>query len=266
MSGRIVTLLLLLSGICSHGQGPPYSGQQDLLSCPRCLGPPDLVSTVQSAPTMSPELTLNAYHRRTALQARALASYDASTIVDAGLPDTGQQGRFELQTRYVAPATLRFIPLRFTGDRFVKSQVINRYLQAEVQHVEERDRSATAISASNYHFSYKRSESVTGKSWHVYTVKPRRKAPGLFKGEIMLDGTTGSLRRTKGAMVKSPSFFVRKIEFEQDYEDVNGVTVPVHLRCTARARLLGRVVIEVVMRDYALLALSDPPLFWPSVN
>ncbi len=215
---------------------------------------------------MSPELALSVYHHRAALQAGALTSYDASTIVDADLPDSRQQGRFELQTRYMAPATLRFIPLRFTGDRFVKSQVINRYLQAEVQHVEERDRSATAISAANYHFSYKRTESMAGKPLHVYAVKPRRKAPGLFKGEIMLDATSGSLRRAKGTLVKSPSFFVRKIEFQQDYEDVNGVTVPVHLRSTARARLIGRVVIDVVMRDYALLALSDQAIFWPSVN
>ncbi len=215
---------------------------------------------------MSPELALRVYHRRAPLQAGVLTSYDASTIVDADLPDTRQQGHFELQMYYVAPATLRFVPLRFTGDRFVRSHVINRYLAAEVQHVEERGHSATAILPANYSFSYKRTERAIGKVWHVYAVKPRRKAPGLFKGDITLDATTGSLRRAKGTLVKSPSFFVRNIEFEQDYQDVNGLTVPVHLRSTAKARLIGRVVIDVIMRDYALVALNDEPIFWPSVN
>lgn len=196
----------------------------------------------------------------------SLTSYDASTIVDAALPDIQQQGHFELQTYYVAPGTLRFIPLRFTGDRFLRSHVIHRYLAAEVQHVEERDRSTTAITPANYSFSYKRTERTVGKTYHVYTVKPRRKAPGLFKGEITLDATSGSLRRAKGTLVKSPSFFVRKIEFVQDYEDLKGLTVPVHLRSTAKGRLIGQVVIDVIMCDYALVALNDQPIFWPSVN
>jgi hypothetical protein len=206
---------------------------------------------------MSPELALNTYYRRAARQAGGLASYGMSTVVDANLPDTLQQGRFELRTQYIAPSTLRFTPLHFTGDRFVKSHVINRYLQAEAQHVERQDRGATAINLANYTFSYKRSETTGGQVLHVYAVKPRRKSPGLFKGEITLDATTGSLRRAKGTMVKSPSFFIRKIEFEQDYEDVGDLTVPVHLRSTAKARLVGRVVIEVTMRDYSLLAQNE---------
>lgn len=206
---------------------------------------------------MSPELALSTYYRRAARQAGGLASYGVSTIVNANLPDSMQQGRFELQTQYIAPATLRFTPLRFTGDRFVKSHIINRYLQAEVQHVERQDRAATAINLANYTFNHKRTETIGGRVLHVYTVKPRRKSPGLFKGEIALDAITGSLRRAKGTMVKSPSFFIRKIEFEQDYEDVNDLTVPVHLRSTAKARLVGRVVIDVTMRDYSLLAQNE---------
>ena len=208
---------------------------------------------------MSPELALSAYHQRAARQAGAMTSYGNNIIVEADLPDTLQQGHFELQTQYIAPATLRFKPLRFTGDRFVRSHVINRYLQAEVQHVEKDERGAHAINLANYSFSYKRTERPFGRTLHVYAVKPRRKVPGLFKGEITLDATTGSLRRAKGAMVKSPSFFIRKIEFEQEYDDVQGLTVPVHLRSTAKARLVGRVVIDVVMRDYSLLAQNHEP-------
>jgi hypothetical protein len=207
---------------------------------------------------MSPELTLSAYQLRAARQGRMLTSYDASTVVNADLPDTLQQGRFELRTRFIAPSSLRFTPLRFTGDGFVRSQVINRYLHAEMQHVERQDRTATAITSANYNFNYKRTESTGEHVLHVYSVKPRRKSPGLFKGEIALDATTGSLRRSKGTLVKSPSFFIRKIEFEQEYEDVGDVTVLVHLRSSAKARLVGRVRIEVVIRDYSLLAKNEP--------
>jgi len=256
MSYRFAWLLVLLV-YCLPGEaqvcGPSLACIQEGLSG---LGSsaPDLDSPRAEAPRMSPDLALSVYASRSERQAGALASYTSTTLVDADLPDALQQGRFELRSEYVAPAILRFTPVRFTGDRFVKSNVINRFLNSEVQHVEKQDRAATAINSRNYSFNFKRTEPSGGRWVHIYAVKPRRKVPGLFKGEIALDAMTGSLRRATGTMVKSPSFFIRKIEFEQEYADVDDFTLPVRLHSTARARLIGRVVIDVLMRDYSLLA------------
>ena len=48
---------------------------------------------------------------------------------------------------------------------------------------------------------------------------------GLFKGRIYLDARTGSLVRVEGSVVKSPSFFVKHIEFVQEYADVQSFTL-----------------------------------------
>ena len=48
-------------------------------------------------PMMSPELALSTYQHRAAQQAAELAAYSAVTVVRAELPDTSQQGEFELQ-------------------------------------------------------------------------------------------------------------------------------------------------------------------------
>ena len=202
-------------------------------------------------PRMSPELALARYEQQAAHQGEMLASYTASTTIAADLPDTLQHGEYELTREYVAPRTLKFTAIRFRGDKFVRSNVILRMLQSEVTHVEKQEGPQTAISSANYKFSYKGVQEIDGRAVHVYAVKPRQKRPGLFKGRIYVDAATGSLRRAEGTLVKNPSFFIKSIDFVQDYADFNHFTFPVHVHSEARTRLIGRAVVDIYTRDYA---------------
>jgi len=208
------------------------------------------LDSMDELPVMSPELTLSTYQHRIALQAAELAAYSAVTVVRAELPDTSQQGEFELQRKFEAPHTLQFTPVHYTGDNFVKSNVITRLLQSEVDHVLKDDPSQTAISPANYKFSYKGAGRVQDRLVHVYQVKPHKKRPGLFKGRVYLDAHTGALVRAEGSVVKSPSFFVKHIEFWQDYTDVQSFTLPAHIHSEAKARIVGRTIVDITHRDY----------------
>jgi hypothetical protein len=202
-------------------------------------------------PRMSAALALETYEQRSARQGEMLAAYTASTTVAAELPDTAQRGEFELTREYVAPRTLKFKAIRFEGDKFVKSNVILRMLQSEVTHVEKQEGPQTAINSANYKFSYKGVQEIDGRPVHVYAVKPRQKRSGLFKGKIYLDVATGSLRRAEGTIVKNPSFFIKSIEFVQDYADFDHFTFPVHIHSVAKTRLVGRAIVDVFTRGYA---------------
>lgn len=205
---------------------------------------------------MGPELALQIYERRTAWQAASLASYSANTVYEAELPDQAQKGRYELQRTYSAPHTLKFKAVNFTGDGFVKTNVIHRLLQSEVDHVEKEEGPDTAITSRNYKFSYKGVKEIEGRQVHVFEAKPREKRVGLFKGKIYIDMLTGSLRRAEGQAVKSPSFFIKKIEFTTDYADFGGFTFPVRLHSAAKTRLVGRAVVDVSISEYQPQAVS----------
>jgi hypothetical protein len=209
-------------------------------------------------PRMAPELALRAYERRSALQAAELVSYSATTVIRAQLPDSEQSGEYQLQRHYSAPRTLEFKALHFEGDNFVKSNIITRLLQSEVDHVQKDDTSLTALSTANYKFSFKGTGPMEGHLVHVYQVKPRKKRVGLFKGRIYLDAHTGSLVRVEGTAVKSPSFFVKKLEFLQDYADIGSFTFPVHTHSEAKARIVGRTVVDIYQRDYQPVANTEP--------
>jgi hypothetical protein len=257
--------ILLLLGLCLPGGvfaqasfsaggasvSPAPGGEMPLLFLGAGDGQPVVALGGQATlPLMSPELALATFQYRSAQQSAQLAAYSAVTVIRAELPETSQQGEFELQRKFEAPHTLQFTPVHFTGDGFVKSNVITRLLQSEVDHVQKDDPAVTAISPANYKFTYKGASHLQDRLVHVYQVKPHKKHPGLFKGRIYLDAHTGALVRVEGSVVKSPSFFVKHIEFLQDFAEVQSFTLPIHVHSEAKARIVGRTIVDIVHRDY----------------
>ena len=212
--------------------------------------PVESLSAPPSLPRMAPELALQAYQRRWESQSAELISYSASTLIRAELPDSQQSGELRVERHYAAPRTLEFKAVHYTGDGFVKSNVITRLLQSEVDHVQKDDPSLTALTPANYKFSFKGSSQMDGRLVHDYQIKPRKKRAGLFKGHVYLDAYTGSLVRVEGTVVKSPSFFIKKIQFIQDYADFGGFTLPTHMHSEALARIIGRAVVDIYQHDY----------------
>ena len=168
---------------------------------------------------MSPEMALRTFEQRAARQLNEPVSYSANTVVEAELPDTSQKGEYRLRRRFIAPKTLLFTPVRFVGDNFVKSNIIARLLQAEVDHVNKGEGAQTAINEANYKFSYKGADEIDGGAVYVFQVKPRGKRPGLFKGRIYLDASQRQPAPRRGHAGKDAVIFIKKIEFVQDYAD-----------------------------------------------
>jgi hypothetical protein len=202
-------------------------------------------------PRMSPELALAAFQERLQQQLGEVPSYSASTVIAVELPDTNQRGVFELRKGFSAPHTLKFTPVRYSGDGFVKSSVITRLLQQEVTQTANGDALKTALNQQNYKFAFKGVSTRAGHDVYIYQVKPRAKLPGLFKGHVYLDSQSGALLRAEGELAKSPSFFVKKIQFSSDFAEVNGYTLPVHIHSDAKTRIIGRAQVDISNSDYS---------------
>src|SRR5215469_10309739 len=122
------------------------------------------------APRLSPEMALAAYERESNQETSELTGYTATSVIDAELPDSAQKAEFELRRHYAAPSVLEFTPIRSSGDQFVKSNVIVRLLQSEVDHVRRHQQAQTAISPVNYKFSYKGTARLNDATVHIYEV------------------------------------------------------------------------------------------------
>ena len=271
---RIFLLLFALTGLVSAQGGWPKDPDRADTSVPSSFTPPgsNLASPLVPAdrpddivpapltvplPRMAPELALQAYRGGVIVQTAHLASYSANTLIHAELPDTKQSGVYEVTQRYSSPHQLTFKAVRFTGDNFVKSNVILRVLQSEVDHVQKDDPATNAINATNYKFTYKGTSQLNGRMVHVYQLKPRQKRSGLFKGKMYLDVYSGNMVRAEGRLVKSPSLFVKKLEFVQDYSDFDTFTFPVHIHSEALARIVGRTVVDIYFSDYQAVSAAE---------
>lgn len=222
---------------------------------PPCALAPDagiasILRTPIALPHMPPSSAFEVYQRLMRHQELSLQQYSAVMLVKVALPETLQGGEFELIRHYAAPRTLEFKALRFTGDGFVKHNVIARMLESEADHVRHARGALTAINSRNYVISYKGEETIEGRTVYAYKLKPRKKRDGLFKGRLFLDSMTGRLVRTEGTLVKSPSFFIRKVDFLQDYIEVGGLTFLGHMHCQVLTRVVGRVVLDTYQHDY----------------
>ena len=135
------------------------------------------------------------------------------------------------------------MPLGFSGDGVVKTEVIANYLKAEVESA--KDTSDVSITPGNYKFKYKGTQDWNGRQVYVLQLKPREKKVGLFKGELWLDAETYMPVRESGSFVKSPSFMLKKMQFVRDYELQNGVSVPQRTESRVETRFFGKVELNI---------------------
>jgi hypothetical protein len=267
--GGLLLLLAASTGLAQDVFGPevrlvglvnlyaaPADGPGAIDSASSSSSSPDLGFPVP-APRMSPDLALTTYLGLASRQLTDLGSYSDNTTIEADLPDTSQHGRYELRRSFQAPKTLAYAAVHFVGDGFVKTNIIIRLLQSEVDHVQKGEGQLTAITSDNYKFSWKGVDMLDGRPFYRYQVKPRQKRPGLFKGFILVDAGTGQLRRAEGAMIKSPSFFVKKLEFVQDYAAFGQFSLPVRVHSVAKTRLVGRAVVDILHDAYQAKSLSE---------
>jgi hypothetical protein len=179
------------------------------------------------------------------------------TLIKAELPDTRQTGEFLLKRTYSAPRSLDYSPVKFSGDEFVKHQVIARVLQGEVNHVKKGDGPTLAVVEDNYKFAFKGAEHLNGQAVYAFEVKPRRKKSGLFKGKIFIDCRSGHIVRATGRLSPSPSWWIKKVVFTKDYADIDSFTLPVRIQALAQARVIGRVSITVLHDGYQVSSVDE---------
>lgn len=150
--------------------------------------------------------------------------------------------------------------LKWAGDNTIKKDVITRFLSAEVQARQEK--SNLGLTPENYKFKYKGMATREGLIVHVFQVTPKRKVEGLFKGELWVDPDTYLPLRESGQLVKTPSVFLKKVEFVRDYEIREGVAVPVRLLSQVDTRVVGRAELDIrfsnVRKDGPAVAQLSP--------
>ena len=167
--------------------------------------------------------------------------------VDASLPKLKKNGRLEALRKISKLGKITWDRFRFSGDSTIKKEVIARFIQAEQ---DQTDTSKMAITPENYKFKYKGLESKSGQRVYVYHLTPKKKVPELFKGELWVDAETYLPVHEAGTFVKSPSLFLKKVQFVRDYEMINGFSVPKMVESQAETRFWGPAQVTIRYNNF----------------
>lgn len=172
------------------------------------------------------------------VQQEAMRGARMEVEIDARLPSLEKRGTLKVLRMITKIGQITFQPIgQFIGDPVVKKEVIGKYLELEQ---DERQKGSIGITPANYKFQINAIITEEQKQTYIFLLTPKRKAVGLFKGELWLDGATGMPLRESGQMVKSGSAWLKSIRFVRDYELRNGISVLKHLQSTVDVRVVGK--------------------------
>ncbi len=178
--------------------------------------------------------------------------------INASVPRLQQHGKLRALRKISKVGLITYRVLGFQGDNTVKKEVIARYLQAEQQ---SQSDPGLMLTPKNYKFKLKGERVVQGSEQvYMFQVAPRKKRVGLFKGELWLDAGSYLPVLEKGRLVKNPSIFFKKVDFERAFSIQNGVSVPAHMTSTINTRVVGIVELDINYTSVALGSDDDESL------
>ena len=210
-----------------------------------------------AAPSTAPMSAVENYAAMASEQSARLRGASMEVEVEASLPKLKKHGRLSALRHISRLGRITYEVIHFEGDNTIKSSVIARYLAADEQ-VQGNESSSLAVTPLNYKFKYKALLNQDGRDVYVFGVTPRKKRVGLFKGELWLDAETCLPVRESGRLVKSPSIFLRRIEFVREYDIHNGLAIPLRIQSTVETRIVGPA--ELTIRFYDVSLAGSPSL------
>lgn len=105
------------------------------------------------------------------------------------------------------------------------------------------------VTRTNYDFVFLRQENFGAVPEYVLRIIPKRKDKFLLGGQIWVDASTFRIRRIQGVPAKSPSFWITALRLTMQFDQLNGMWVPVSFDAIATIRFLG---------EYTLAGLNIP--------
>jgi hypothetical protein len=122
------------------------------------------------------------------------------------------------------------------GSSYVRDKVLRKALEREAQAYAASETAAAAIDPANYEFG---GATTRPDGLVSVAITPRRKDALLLDGAVFLTPDDADLVRIEGRLVKTPSFWTRRVEIVRRYGRIDNVRVPLAIESTAHVLVAG---------------------------
>ncbi|WP_321473284.1 hypothetical protein [uncultured Paludibaculum sp.] len=165
------------------------------------------------------------------------------------LPKMKKSATLDARRRVSKEGTIVYEPTERQGDSTVQKELIVRFINGEMEN-SAKENTKVAITAENYKFKYKGTRDRDGRPAYVFEINPRKKREGLFKGELWIDADTSLPVREVGRFVKSPSVFLKKVDFTREYTIKEGVAMPQMMEINSQTRFWGMAELAIQYSEF----------------
>lgn len=140
---------------------------------------------------------------------------------------------------FLPPTTKSYTIQKSSGNRRAE-QVVRGILDHEVEaSAQGRQIPTAAVMRDNYDVSYLGETVLDGHPCYLLGLSPRRKDKNLIAGKAWVDKQTFLFREVNGDLVKTPSWWLKKVHVKMMFDYVGGTWLQTATEAVADVRVFG---------------------------
>ncbi len=168
------------------------------------------------------------------------------------LENSKHQERAEMLVRLTClkDGSKHFETLFSNGWGAVRKHAFPRLLKAEAEASEPGVREESRVTPDNYLFEVVGEEDVNGRPAYVVEATPKAPKKYLMRGTIWIDAEDYAIARMQGVPAKNPSFWIKSVHFEHNYEKHGAFWFPASDESVTDVRIFGPTSLRIEYFDY----------------
>lgn len=143
------------------------------------------------------------------------------------------------------------------GSRAIRNHVFRKILREEAKVSRRGTRKSTLLTPANYMFQIMGEQAIGSGPAYVIAVSPKSISKYSIEGTIWVDASDYSIVRIEGQPARTPSFWVRSVQFVHTYRKVGRFWLASSTRTKSRIWIFGDSELTIQDFDYTLNTPAD---------
>jgi MucB/RseB family protein len=145
----------------------------------------------------------------------------------------------------------QFQTVSATGWGTARNHVFPKLLESESEASLPQFRDRSRITPENYSFEMVGKDYINGRPAYVIAIAPKTPNKFLVEGRIWVDVDEYAIVRIEGKAAKSPSFWIKSVQFVHTYQKSGLFWFPVSDRSVTDVRILGATEVTIEYFHYS---------------
>jgi hypothetical protein len=156
-----------------------------------------------------------------------------------------------VRVRCLDNGSKQFQTVSATGWGTARNHVFPKLLEGESEASLPEVRHRSRITRENYSFEMVGRDYINQRPAYVIAISPKTQNKYLVEGRIWVDVKDYAIVRIEGKPAKSPSFWIKSVQFVHTYQKSGSFWFPVSDRSVTDVRILGATEVRIEYFDYS---------------